>query len=663
MANRLQVEISPYLLQHAHNPVDWYAWSDEAFKEAKEKNKPILISIGYAACHWCHVMEHESFEDDIVAAYMNEHFVNIKVDREELPAVDHFYMDALQAMNGQGGWPLNVFVTPDKKPFYGGTYFPPQPLYNRISWMDVLQRIQYAWVHRGDEISAQAEQLTAFLKNAANATQSTELTPFSNQDLTLAVKNLLHFGDKECGGFGGAPKFPGIMSIQFLLETHWQTNDTEALNHAMFSVDALLRGGIYDCIGAGMCRYTVDKEWLIPHFEKMLYDNALLLSVLCDAYASTKKEVYSIVIDNLFSFLNRELKSDNHLYFCAIDADADGEEGAFYYWAYDELKSFLNPEEMAFVESHLDVSGQGNWEGKNILHVDEVALFLKEHTIFENVRNKILQQRAKRNRPLTDDKALLSWNALLNWSLAKAARVLQNSQYLLAALSQMQSILDLFDISGTPGHVYKNGQLKHMVNLDDYVFLSRALIELNNATGDHKWLDLAKEILHRIDALFYHKEQQVYFFSSATNKEILVQKIDEYDGSIPSSNAVLSEVLMVLGIVFNNQEWIAKADHLMLQIKSKAIRNPYSYAFWNVVARRDNVGYQVLHCNESQFQKIKSHYLPVLHYAVSAENIEIEGKTKKEVKGEEMLLLCNKVSCTNLSVQELRANISLNPFK
>lgn len=657
MANRLQFEISPYLLQHAQNPVDWYAWGEEAFKEAKEKNKPILISIGYAACHWCHVMEHESFEDEAVAAYMNEHFVNIKVDREELPAVDHFYMDALQAMNGQGGWPLNVFVTPDRKPFYGGTYFPPQPLYNRISWMEVLQRIQYAWVHRGDEISAQAEQLTAFLKNAANATQAAERTPFSNNDLALAVKNLLHFGDKESGGFGGAPKFPGIMSIQFLLETHWQIKDMEVVNHALFSVDALLRGGIYDCIGAGMCRYTVDKEWLIPHFEKMLYDNALLLSVLCDTFATTKKEVYCNVIDDLVAFLNRELKSDNHLYYCAIDADADGEEGAFYYWTYEELKTFLSQEEMAFVESHLDVSEQGNWEGKNILHVNDVALFSKDHTLFENIRIKILQRRAKRNRPLTDDKALLSWNALLNWSLAKVARVLQNSQYLDAAISQMRSILDLFDIIGTPGHVYKNGQLKHMVNLDDYVFLSRALIELNNATGDHQWLDLAKEILLRIDMLFYDQVQQVYYYSSVQQHEILVQKIDEYDGSIPSSNAVLSEVLMVLGIVFNNQEWIAKADRLILQIKSKAIRNPYSYAFWNIVARRDHVGYQVIHCNESQFHKIKSHYLPVVHFVVTTEKLATEASPKKDVHEAEMLLLCNKESCKKLSIQELKATL------
>ena len=649
MPNRLQLELSPYLLQHAQNPVDWYPWCDEAFKEAQEKNKPVLISIGYAACHWCHVMEHESFEDDRVAAYMNEHFVNIKVDREELPAVDHFYMDALQAMNGQGGWPLNVFVTPDKKPFYGGTYFPPQALYNRISWMDVLQRIQYAWTHRVEEITAQAEQLTAFLKNASNAIKESSSITFEKEDFELAQKKLLQLGDKESGGFGSAPKFPGIMSIQFLLESYQLTHDEEALSHAIFSLNALLCGGIYDCIGSGLCRYTVDNAWLVPHFEKMLYDNALLISVLCDAYTLTKNELYKWVIDDLISFANRELKGSEALYYCAIDADSEGEEGAFYCWTYAELKGLLNPEEMAFAEKHLAASEQGNWEGKIILHIDDILLLSREDSVFKEIQQKLFENRSKRKRPLTDDKALLSWNALFNWSLAKAGRVFHNDIYLDAAVANMEATIDMFDILGTPGHVYKNGQLKHMINLDDYVFLSRALIELNTATGNKKWLDLAKEVLNRIDVFFYDKEQQSYYFSSAQNKDILVPKLDEYDGSIPSSNAVLSEVLMVLGIAYKIPEWIAKAAHLLAQIKAKAIRNPYAYAYWNMVALREYYGYQVVSCSKSQFEKVKFNYQSAFHHFMVEEKEEIVDNAKQAESKGTFLLICNKESCDKIN--------------
>jgi len=648
MPNRLQFELSPYLLQHANNPVDWYPWCDEAFTEASENNKPVLISIGYAACHWCHVMEHESFEDDTVAAYMNEHFVNIKVDREELPAVDHFYMDALQAMNGQGGWPLNVFVTPDKKPFYGGTYFPPKALYNRISWMDALQRIQYAWTHRGEEITAQADQLTAFLKNASNAVQVSSLSAFEKQDIILAQNKLLQLGDKESGGFGSAPKFPGIMNIQFLLEAYKLTHDEEALQHALFSIDALLCGGIYDCLGSGLCRYTVDKDWLIPHFEKMLYDNSLLISVLCDAYTATKNEVYKTVIDDLIKFANRELKGDHELYYCAIDADSEGEEGAFYCWTYNELKELLNKEEMAFAEKHLDVSEKGNWEGKTIIHVDELLLLSKEHEVFSVIRHKLFESRSKRIRPLTDDKALLSWNALFNWSLVKAGKALQNNLYLDAAEANMNAIIDLFNIAGTPGHVYKNGQLKHQINLDDYVFLSRALLELNNATGKQKWMDWAKELLQRIDLLFYNQDQKSYYFSATQNTDVLVPKLDEYDGSLPSSNAVLTEVLMVLGISYKNSEWIAKADCLLAQIKAKAIRNPYAYAYWNIVALREHQGYQLITCTKRQFEKIKSSYQSSFQYFKIEEQEGIDEGANQAFDKDAFLLICNKESCDKI---------------
>jgi uncharacterized protein len=663
MPNRLQFELSPYLLQHAQNPVDWRPWGDDAFREAQEKNKPILVSIGYAACHWCHVMEQESFEDKTVAAYMNEHFINIKVDREELPAVDHFYMDALQAMNGQGGWPLNVFVTPDKKPFYGGTYFPPQPMYNRLSWMDVLQRIQHAWTLRGDEIHAQANQLTDYLNNASKASQMEDLTPYTKGDLEMAVNTLLQFADKESGGFGSAPKFPGTMSIQFLLASYQRTKNEEALQHAIKSVNALLRGGIYDCLGSGLCRYTVDKEWLIPHFEKMLYDNALLLSVLCDTFQVTGNVVYKQVIDDLICFLNKELKGEEQLYYCAIDADADGEEGAFYYWSFEELKSILNPEELTFAMEHLEVSEQGNWEGKNILHVDDIRLLADDQKVFKAIQQKLIEERNKRNRPLTDDKALLSWNALLNWSLTKAGKVLQNEHYIALAVANMDALFELFDISGTPGHVYKNGSLKHAVNLDDFAFLTRALIELTNATGNPKWMQLAKEILQKIETSFYDQDQKNYFFTSHQNKDILVRKIDEYDGSIPSSNSILAEVLIILGSAFKNPIWMAKGERLLAQIKSKAKRNPYAYAYWNLAAWSAIEGCPIITCTKSQFDKIKKLNLSQVHFDITEKkNDNIDDATEWN-SWEEELIICIKDRCTKTSIRELILNFGIKPLE
>ena len=394
--NQLIHETSPYLLQHAHNPVNWYAWGDEVLKKAQEENKPILVSIGYSACHWCHVMEKESFEDEAIAEIMNENFINIKIDREERPDLDHIYMDAVQAMSGSGGWPLNVFLTPLGKPFYGGTYFPPKRAFNRPSWQEILNSVSNAFKEKRHEIDAQAENLTEHLNqsNAFGLEQIHEAEKvFEKQNCDEIFLNIMKSADKKWGGFGKAPKFPQTLSIQFLLRYYYindaNENGAEALKQALVSLDKMIDGGIYDQIGGGFARYSTDEEWLAPHFEKMLYDNALLVSILSEAYQHTQHERYKEIINETMEFVQRELLHSENGFYSALDADSEGEEGKFYVWDFNEVKEILGNDSSIFFE-YYDITPSGNWsEGntipkKNILRVKNS---LKDISRQKNMRN------------------------------------------------------------------------------------------------------------------------------------------------------------------------------------------------------------------------------------------------------------------------------------
>ncbi|MBW7913814.1 MAG: thioredoxin domain-containing protein [Taibaiella sp.] len=430
MANRLINEQSPYLLQHAHNPVDWYPWGDEAFERAKNENKPVLVSIGYAACHWCHVMERESFEDEATARYMNEHFINIKVDREEHPDVDHLYMDAVQAISQQGGWPLNVFVTPGRVPFYGGTYYPPKPLYGRPSWLQVMERMHEVWTKQQDEVTAQTGQMLNYLEQLSIVAMSRR-GEWDAATCRAVADNMLAASDKEFGGFGNAPKFPGATSILYLLEHYHYTGYEPALQHAVKSLDAMAQGGIYDQLGGGFARYSTDRYWLAPHFEKMLYDNALLVSTYTTAYAITGKALYRKVVEETIAFVNRELRSPDGGFYSALDADSEGVEGKYYTWTWEEWLAATGGDELA--ERYFGVKENGNWEGTNILHVS-MGLEELSGTLgmeindagqrIEGAKQQLLQLRAERVRPATDDKCLLAWNALMNLALSHAGKVL-----------------------------------------------------------------------------------------------------------------------------------------------------------------------------------------------------------------------------------------------
>ncbi len=591
MPNKLIDEQSPYLLQHAHNPVEWYPWGDEAFNEAKKQNKPLLVSIGYAACHWCHVMERESFEDEATAAYMNEHFINVKVDREEHPDVDHMYMDAVQAITGQGGWPLNVFVTPERMPFYGGTYFPPQSMYNRPSWMQVLENISKVWVEKQGDVQQQILQMTAYLKQLSEVAMQSE-SKWSSEDVDKVAEGLLGNADKKYGGFGKAPKFPATMSIRFLLEHYHYTGKETSLEHAIKSLDALIHGGIYDRIGGGLARYSTDDYWLAPHFEKMLYDNALLVTALCDGYSVTKYDRYKKAIEETIAFINRELLNKEGGFFSALDADSEGVEGKYYTWTWDEWSEIIKDN---IVQEYYGVTKEGNWEGTNILHIATTAEALVDkyevpvaelNKRVHNANEKLIDRRNQRERPLTDDKSLLSWNALMNTALSKASVALGRQDYKEQAAAHMQWMIDAFFVDGTWMHTYKNNKARIIAKLDDLAYLVEALLELGSVTSDSKWLTKATEIMSVVQQNFLHSNKSFYYYSSAQQKDIPVRKTDLYDNALPSANSIMANNLIVLGMLSGSYSQLEQGVFMLQKMQSTIVRYPGSFANWAIYAQR-----------------------------------------------------------------------------
>ena len=677
--NRLINESSPYLLQHAHNPVDWFPWGIEAIQKAKKENKPILISIGYAACHWCHVMEKESFEDESTAAIMNDHFVNIKIDREERPDLDHIYMDAVQAMTGSGGWPLNVFLTPEAKPFYGGTYFPPQRAYNRPSWKEILLAVSTAFHEKRNEIDSQAENLTGHLlkSNSFGLQQSSEEKDlsaiFSKEKITEAFHNIMKTADKEWGGFGRAPKFPQTFTIQFLLRYHHITGNEEALRQARVSLDKMIEGGIYDQTGGGFARYSTDTEWLAPHFEKMLYDNALLISVLSEAYQLTKHERYAEVIDETIEFIQRELKHPQGGFYSALDADSEGEEGKFYGWQYKEIKDLLGSHAAIFCE-YFDITEQGNWEGKNILRIKKpLEIFAGEKNIsvaeLKNIIKKsksiLLSERNKRTRPALDDKIILSWNALMNTACSKAFEATGREEYRQLAIDNMQFLLQNFAAikklspelrtqNSEPGtkfyHTWKNDLAKNPAFLDDYAFLIQALLHLQEITGDAQWLFQSKKLAEYVIENFGEEETGFFFFTDSKQTDVIIRKKELYDGAIPSGNASMMHNLYQLGVYFDISEWKQRVEKVLGSFGSSIVSHPTSFGIWMNLLQEIIDGTQeiaVVGDNSSSLMgQILAQYIP---HKVVMSSVEANDKLPllagKNPAGFTLIYLCRGYSC------------------
>jgi uncharacterized protein YyaL (SSP411 family) len=588
--NRLIHESSPYLLQHAHNPVDWYPWGQEAFEKASREDKPVLVSIGYAACHWCHVMERESFEKPEVAALMNEHFVNIKVDREERPDVDHIYMDAVQAITGSGGWPLNVFLTPDKKPFYGGTYFPPKRAFNRASWPDVLLSIAQAYREKKDELEQQAQTLTEHLKISASfGMAETVDNVFDPSKLDSAFGNVMKQADREWGGFGRAPKFPQTFTIYFLLDYAAVYNNKEALDQALLSLDKMIYGGIYDQAGGGFARYATDTEWLAPHFEKMLYDNALLVSTLSKAYQLTQNQMYQEVIIETLAFVERELMHPDGGFFSALDADSEGEEGKFYVWDLKEVEEVLQADAGIFSE-YFDISEKGNWEEKNILRITKpMETFAQEKNIAPEVlkdlikrgKEKLLERRAQRVRPALDDKILLSWNALMNTAYSRAFAATGEEHYREVAERNMEFLLQAYrGQDDLLFHSWKNGQARHPGFLDDYANLVAALIDLSQVTGAYSYLDKAKDLTRLVLEHFSDEQEILFYYTHKGQTDILIRKKELYDGATPSGNSMMAYNLYRLSILFDHPGWRSRSEAMIRQMGEVAVKYPTSFGVW-----------------------------------------------------------------------------------
>jgi len=597
LSNNLSNETSPYLLQHAHNPVHWQAWSPDIFTLAQQHNKPILLSIGYAACHWCHVMERESFEQKEVGDYMNAHFINVKVDREERPDVDHIYMDALQAMTGSGGWPLNIFLLPDGKPFFGGTYFPPIKMTQRASWMEVLKGVKEAFDNNLEKLQQQANQLTQHIvktnivasdlqTNSSNSNDSWGVDAIqeviaTKEEVALMAQRILQSADTQWGGFGNAPKFPQTFCLQMLFRSDAIHQDEASRVHAIRSIDKMIQGGIYDHVGGGFSRYSTDAQWQAPHFEKMLYDNALLLGVLAEAYQITQKEIYRKVIEDTFVFLQRELFNGEGAYFAALDADSEGIEGKFYTWSFDEIKKIIPDDLIHSFCKYYQVQPEGNWEHTNILWTQE-SLEEGFSEKFVTAKKNLLTERSQRIRPALDHKIILSWNNLMITALCKCYAALGNESYKNRAVENMKWVENNF-IDDTASHLFHtntNGIKKTFAFLDDYASLIKAYLDLQEITGDLSYLHKAKKWTEYVLENFIDEQNTFFYYTPQYQTDIIVRKKETYDGAQPSGNSMMCWNLYALGNFFLEPIWTAQAEKMMRMMRKMLLQYPSSFSFW-----------------------------------------------------------------------------------
>jgi uncharacterized protein YyaL (SSP411 family) len=605
MTNHLIGENSPYLLQHALNPVDWYPWDTPALDKAQREDKPIFLSIGYAACHWCHVMAHESFEDPGVAAIMNENFVNIKVDREERPDLDSIYMSAVVAMTGQGGWPMSVFLTPKGEPFYGGTYFPPTRRYNLPSFKEILLTVARLWREDRVHLLQSSQEITNHLKKAQSL--GVHSRPLDAYVLEHATTILVQSYDWQYGGWGDAPKFPQPMAIEFLLQRATQ-GDVQALKVACHNLDAMARGGMYDVVGGGFARYSTDKQWLVPHFEKMLYDNAQLSQVYLHAYLITGEKYYRRICESTLDFMAREMFDNRNSdtdefpsggFFSSLDADSEGEEGKFYLWSLSEIKSIIEelqinqvtadgPSWIDIFMSAFEVTETGNFEGKNILRSvlsdKELAerYRLSEDEISEKLNEillALLKARNQRVRPSTDDKVLVSWNALALNAFSEAARYLERSDYLEIARRNADFLLSELYQDGNLMRSWRANKVQYSAFLEDYAGLAIGLVSLYQSDPDPWWFSSAVQLVE--DMITYFKDPNGIFFESRSGLPNLLLRPKEYqDNATPSGNALAVLVLSQLAYYEENGIWRDEAERVLSVVLDYVVRYPLGFGKW-----------------------------------------------------------------------------------
>ena len=587
MPNRLIGETSPYLLQHAHNPVDWYPWGPEALERARNEEKPILLSIGYSACHWCHVMERESFEDEAIAALMNEHFVNIKVDREERPDLDAVYMEAVQMLTGSGGWPMTVFLTPEGKPFYGGTYFPPADRMNIPGFPRLLMSVASAYRNNRGEIDRVTGQLTEQMGRSSHIEPG--MTPLSVETLHQAYSFLASNFDYQNGGFGAAPKFPQPMTPEFLLRYHHHGYNPRALDMVEMTLHKMAYGGMYDQVGGGFHRYSTDAFWLVPHFEKMLYDNALLARLYLHAWQLTKKELYRRICEETLDYVLREMTDPLGGFYSAQDADSEGEEGKFFIWSPEEIDRVLGPEDGPAFRSYYGVTTAGNFEGANILNVkteptqaaNQLGLSLEElEEIIRRGKGKLLAVREERVHPLLDDKVLSSWNGMMLRSIAEAGIALGKEDYLEAANKNAAFLLDNIRPQGRLLRSWREGEAKLLGYLEDYACVADGLLALHEATLEGRWLVEAVGLAESMIELFWDDGIGGFYDTGTDHETLVIRPRDVFDNAQPAGSSVAAEVLLKLAVITGRDDYAAKATAPMRALNRLMAGAPGGTGHW-----------------------------------------------------------------------------------
>lgn len=670
--NHLANSTSPYLLQHANNPVDWHPWGPEALKKAKDENKLIIVSIGYSACHWCHVMEHESFEDESVAAVMNKYFVCIKVDREERPDIDQIYMSAVQLMSGRGGWPLNCICLPDQRPIYGGTYF------RKNDWASLLFNLADFYTQKPAEADEYAVRLTEGIQNYETIAFVKEQPEYTKDDLLQIVNNWKQYFDREEGGMGASPKFPMPNNWQFLMRYAYLMNDSQVSQAVTLTLKKMAFGGIYDHIGGGFARYSVDGRWHVPHFEKMLYDNAQLISLYSEANTFKSSQLYKQVVDEIIAFTLRELTALNGGFYSALDADSDGVEGKFYTFAKVEIEEIVGDEAELFC-IYYNITDEGNWEeeGTNVLYRKEKDLQLANklglplESLVEKIeaaRKKVFNARAQRVRPGLDNKILASWNGLMLKGLCDAFRAFNDREHLELAVRTAEFILNnMVNDDGRLSRIYKGKDNDGIAFLDDYANVIDGLIALYEITFNEKWLGHAIELADQAIAHYYDPSKGVFYFTADDEEQLIARKSEIMDGVIPSSNSVMARVLKKLGLLYDDNEYLAISAQLLRNVAPQMAKYGSAYSNWAMLLLDEVFGtYEIAITGDDYEEKrmeIENNYIP---------NKIILGGTKGSLPllhdkfgSETQIFICKDKTCslpvhnTSDALKQINANILL----
>jgi len=653
--NSLIHETSPYLLQHAHNPVNWYAWNNETLEKAIAEDKPLLISIGYAACHWCHVMEHESFENEEIAQLMNDNFICIKVDREERPDIDAVYMNAVQLLTGRGGWPLNCFALPNGKPFYGGTYFQPS------SWIHTLESLMSIYKNDRQKVITASEEITQGVNSMDIIIDNTQEPKWEKSMLSELKNKILGGFDLEIGGLKGAPKFPLPGLHQSIVTYNYFSPASEIENYSNIFLQKIASGGMYDVVGGGFARYAVDAQWIVPHFEKMLYDNAQLISLYSKAYMLDSKDEYKQIVKQTIGFIEKELQAPEGIFYSSLDADSEGEEGKYYVWEYDEFKELAGADADILIE-YFNIKKKGNWEGSgNILHTTQTEAEITSkhkisHSDFQHKKqiflNFLFEKRKNRIKPGLDDKSITTWNALMISALADAYWAFDEPEYLQRAQKAADFMIENHISNGYDlFRNYKNGKLTIPAFADDYASLIEAMLKLYSVSFEPKYLTTAKHLTDKVLENFYDSDSGFIWFTSNTDKPLFTRKMELSDNVTPSSNAVFANSLLQLSEIYYNQRYADIAQRMLLKIQPHLMRIPAFHFKWFETLIEKTNGYKLLViCGNEALEilsGLKGKYLPgiIIAGAKTAPKLAIPAFENRFVKGKTYAYICSEQVC------------------